>query len=292
MSHLPLSQYDLEQIDALVDGDLQEPFYSQLLTRLEQAPDGWKSCALAFLEEQALNSDFQQFRHADFVPFTQRDPLGDPQTILGPNPAATYMAIRVESPHTQPTAGETRTLNQTNSGLVKSTDSRKHLGNFTAIAVATLLSFTLGWQLRIWNEVDRSRPVDVGANPEPQFAVNSSTDIDRPLSLNQPALGSLAQSGLDPDKTFNIDQRSNAAVSDFSDRPRNLAEVAAVSDYPEALDFPLHDKFEKRFVRVNSAIDAELERHQTLVPYIADDGSQVMVPVQSMRLRPIAIHGF
>lgn len=40
------------QIDMLVDGELSEPDRRALLARLDQQPDGWRRCALAFLEAQ------------------------------------------------------------------------------------------------------------------------------------------------------------------------------------------------------------------------------------------------
>jgi anti-sigma factor RsiW len=40
-------------LDRLVDGELLEPERRALLERLETEPDGWRRCALAFLEAQA-----------------------------------------------------------------------------------------------------------------------------------------------------------------------------------------------------------------------------------------------
>src|SRR5947208_659233 len=40
-------------LDRLVDGEVAEPERRALLSRLEQAPAGWRRCALAFLEAQA-----------------------------------------------------------------------------------------------------------------------------------------------------------------------------------------------------------------------------------------------
>ncbi|WP_435018944.1 hypothetical protein TA3x_000935 [Tundrisphaera sp. TA3] len=44
------------QIDRLVDGELGEAERRALLLRLESDPDGWRRCALAFLEDQAFRS--------------------------------------------------------------------------------------------------------------------------------------------------------------------------------------------------------------------------------------------
>lgn len=53
-SHEPVTQHEL---DRLVDGELSPPEYRQLLTRIQQSPDGWRRCALAFLEAQALRDE-------------------------------------------------------------------------------------------------------------------------------------------------------------------------------------------------------------------------------------------
>lgn len=43
--------------DRLVDGELSSPEYRRLLSRIEQSPEGWRRCAMAFLEAQALSED-------------------------------------------------------------------------------------------------------------------------------------------------------------------------------------------------------------------------------------------
>jgi hypothetical protein len=49
---LPPSDLDA-WLDRLVDGEVAEPQRQAILSRLEQAPQGWRRCALAFLEAQA-----------------------------------------------------------------------------------------------------------------------------------------------------------------------------------------------------------------------------------------------
>jgi hypothetical protein len=50
----PLPAVNRELLDVLVDGELPEPERRDLLLKLEQAPGGWRACALAFLESQSL----------------------------------------------------------------------------------------------------------------------------------------------------------------------------------------------------------------------------------------------
>lgn len=46
--------FDDRELDRLVDGELDEDRRRELLVQLETQPDGWRRCALAFLESQAL----------------------------------------------------------------------------------------------------------------------------------------------------------------------------------------------------------------------------------------------
>ncbi len=47
---------DGASIDRLVDGELAEVERRELLVRLDNDPEGWRRCALAFLEDQALRT--------------------------------------------------------------------------------------------------------------------------------------------------------------------------------------------------------------------------------------------
>jgi len=48
---------DDQRFDRLVDGELSPEEYNDLLGSLDQQPDGWRRCAFAFLEAQALRQE-------------------------------------------------------------------------------------------------------------------------------------------------------------------------------------------------------------------------------------------
>jgi len=52
-----LTPEDQLLLDRLVDGELTESERHELLLRLERSPDGWRRCALAFLEAQAWRGE-------------------------------------------------------------------------------------------------------------------------------------------------------------------------------------------------------------------------------------------
>ena len=86
-----LENWDLDQLDLdrLVDGEVDLPELRRIVAALEERPDGWRDCALAFLEAQALRKEltsdaFQEF--ADDFAAAFSDPVDsksaeDPDTI-------------------------------------------------------------------------------------------------------------------------------------------------------------------------------------------------------------------
>jgi len=52
-------------LDRLVDGQLSDEEYRLVLRALENSDEGWRQCALAFLENQALQREFQWLEAAE-----------------------------------------------------------------------------------------------------------------------------------------------------------------------------------------------------------------------------------
>ncbi|MBL9084418.1 MAG: hypothetical protein JNK76_21635, partial [Planctomycetales bacterium] len=57
MNEQLLTPEDQRQLDRLVDGEVSETERRELLLRLEHSSDGWRRCALAFLEAQAWRGE-------------------------------------------------------------------------------------------------------------------------------------------------------------------------------------------------------------------------------------------
>ncbi len=53
-------EFNNQLLDRLVDGELSDADYRITLHRLDEAPDGWRRCAVSFLEQQALRQELQQ----------------------------------------------------------------------------------------------------------------------------------------------------------------------------------------------------------------------------------------
>jgi hypothetical protein len=71
---------DPTRFDRLVDGELSRDEYRALLAALDDEPGGWRRCALAFLEAQALASDLTEIRGSQC--------LGAAPLTVGPAPGA------------------------------------------------------------------------------------------------------------------------------------------------------------------------------------------------------------
>src|SRR5271157_3352130 len=71
-------------VDLLVDGELSESDRRALLLQLEHEPDGWRRCALAFLEAQCWKAELGQVvppaAPARAVPASQAEPIEQRQS--------------------------------------------------------------------------------------------------------------------------------------------------------------------------------------------------------------------
>lgn len=89
---LEFSSDDERLLDRLVDGTLDLPSQRDLLTRLDQIPDGWRRCGLAFLEAQAWHSEFLQLRSESDHLVRGAVPHERPEIAKRPSPDARAIA--------------------------------------------------------------------------------------------------------------------------------------------------------------------------------------------------------
>lgn len=71
-----MKHWTSEALDRLADGELSPEETQDLLRCLDEIPDGWRRCALAFLEAQAWKREF-----ATLVPASPGDPEADTQAV-------------------------------------------------------------------------------------------------------------------------------------------------------------------------------------------------------------------
>ena len=123
-----------EQIGILVDGEMNEIEKTELLKHLDAEPDGWKRCALGFLEDQTLRAVLSEGK-------TRENPLGvfeknyDPHEI---KPSEQIVA---------------------NAGANRAGENAFRLRGFFSFATCLLFGFFVGFTIH-GPAVDSANPVD------------------------------------------------------------------------------------------------------------------------------------
>ena len=77
MNNRSESSIDWLELDRLVDGRLSDDDYRQLLCQIDADPDGWRHCAMAFLEHQALQKELGAFADDPACDLMAMGPLAD-----------------------------------------------------------------------------------------------------------------------------------------------------------------------------------------------------------------------
>lgn len=103
---------DDRQLDRLVDGELSPEEYREVLSQLDQMPNGWRRCAHAFLESQALGQS---------LPMVMQTTPSCPQTELAPS------AEKSSTHH--------------------GTASFRRMETLAAMAASVAIAFGLGWYI-------------------------------------------------------------------------------------------------------------------------------------------------
>lgn len=144
-------QRDAMLIDRLVDGELSSDERRQLLTSLEAQPDGWRRCALAFLEAQTWRSTMGGL-------LQEREAPAEPSSIktLAPNELASAAPAAHES-------------------------SRLHLGTWFAVAASVVVAFGLGRQMSTRSASEAPRTQIASAPPTISKQTADAPQLNRPV---------------------------------------------------------------------------------------------------------------
>lgn len=221
-----------QMLDRLVDGELAGDDYREVLARLELEPDGWRRCALAFLEAQAWNRDFA--------------PAAKKAIDV---PAATSSSAAASA--AKPVGGDTHWL-----------------GLLLAMAASFLLAFGLGWGIGGGKEnpsspalgtmVDKpSAPPQKPAPQEPVPANPAELETTPVSTTNQGEITLLVDDGSGEQKQV---QLPVVEVNSADDVARSLGASALPAQLREALERSGH-----RVVRQQQIIPVELNDGRRLV---------------------------
>lgn len=141
-------QRDAMLIDRLVDGELSGDERRHLLASLEAQPDGWRRCALAFVEAQ-----------------TWRGAMGG---LLRENAAPVEPSLSLSVAETSGSAGASPSREET---------PRSHLATWFAVAASVVVAFGLGRQSGVMRST--SEPASQQIASAPAAVPNNKTEMPR-----------------------------------------------------------------------------------------------------------------
>lgn len=131
------SQFDAIAIDRLVDGELSTEERRDLLVALDDQSDGWRRCALAFVEAQSWGASMKRIASGASEPIEQ------------PSAAQAAVPVNVESSRSR---------------------SRRHDGAWLAIAASLLAAFGLGYQFNSPSGREPARQIAQTGEPQSPMA--------------------------------------------------------------------------------------------------------------------------
>ncbi len=233
--------------DQLVDGELPDDRRRALLEKLDTTPDGWRQCALTFLEAQELR---------------QVLPI-----------------VAFEEAPTEP-------RNVVNvSTLARSSASTFPFGRFLAMAASFLVAFSLGLVFRgSWSTLDETPPMVVESAPASQVSVDDTQlvhkeSVPRSLPLQEVPAGEV------PEKPAHVWRDVALVVNDAGDGDEVRWPMAEGKDIdlqwlyrqPSALPTSVIEQIERLGHQVSVV--------RELFPVQLRDGRQGVVPVDRVELR-------
>ena len=244
---------DLTLLDLLVDGELSPAEKRELFTKLDQHPDGWRRCALAFLENQSWQEDLLDFGEDTFSKTSGKE-------------------IATAAPAMVPTAVESHH------------STWYHLNSFFSMAASLLLAFTFGIAAhRYWTS---PQPADSGVpitkQTAPVKAPDSTVTVRAPSSTPNPE--KFAVSPAPPSPSTSLYQVGGSFKFGKQADSQGGFQVPLLEG-PGVDEEWLH----RRFGQPSAALRRELERmgHQVdqrreWIRYNLEDGRQVIVPVDQV----------
>lgn len=239
-------QVDDQRFDRLVDDELPAAERRELLTSLDSQPDGWRRCALAFLEAQCWRKEMASFS-------------GEADAAPAPAPPAPQVDTEALRQPRRPT--------------------RKLAGRFAttvAMAASFLIALWMGWVIQDAGEV-----AGVPApGPGPDQLVQSAPAFQAPDPVNPP-IPSPQQRPIAPRSPWQMvtlsangpDGQSTETI-ELPACERQVLDSHWPESLPSALPLEVLESLERSGYRVR--------RHRELLPIGMQDGRRLIVPVEEV----------
>ncbi len=249
-----------QELDRLVDGELDEQAYRDVLRKLEMEPDGWRRCALAFLERQAWERELSGWTR---------------QEMSTPPRAVELHASPLVVPSVNP---------------IDKTTGRRHVPawmQWMAAAVVGFLVTQVSWPGRVDDdrvssrsevasdgEANRSRrPAERPTAPKPPIAKNEAIRSPRTPEAPETQWTVILQDG------YQTDAGDWAMPVYNSSDGRGRASLQRGSNLPESLEAELR--------RAGHVV----RRQRAYTPVELHDGRQLVIPWEQVEIVPVSHQG-
>lgn len=236
------------QLDRLVDGELSAADRRELLAQCEERADGWRRCALAFLEAQAWRAEFGA--------------IAPPKPVVLPS---------VKTIPPAPRRRWVRTRRREDSAW------EQWAGAPLTLAASVLVAFALGWLARptsaIWEDVPQS--------PVAPALVQKSAPESPIVSDDDELFGSLAP---EPQETVTLVMNCGR---DGETRQIELPVLASSDENLAALtrEGPVVPaEVQAALLQIGHRVTERRE----LMPLVLEDGRRMVVPVDEIEFAPVA----
>lgn len=240
-------------LDDLVSGNLRGEQYRSVLLALEAHPQGWRQCALAFLEEQALTQELKSLMKGN-LDWSIDKPA---EYATEPNDSELLSSSRLAQaadPQTDPLLYSGPVL------LGRPTLTPKLIAQRVGVLAALLLlSFTVGWMgAGIRDQVGTTELRGSSGTTNASLLGGSLKLPSQPAPIDAPPVN---------DNPMGFFPNSTIFGNQFQPMDRQLA---------------------SQLRELQAAGHINIETFESIVPVKLEDGSSVIVPVQQYRITPVS----
>lgn len=247
---------DERQLARLVDGEMTRAEYREVLRSLDSSHDGWRRCALAFLEAQALSD---AFRSAPVVSSGSTTRLDSAASVA-----------KTSTSESAPAAESPQASERSAASARRSTA--------WPIALAAAASFLLAFGLGIVVRHTLQNQFDSASGPTMAL-------IDGPSAMETP---SDAGSKRDAGEMLSKFNGAVRLVVDDGRGQRREVELPVRGFDPSSTTADPMAGLPPALVDVVERMGHDVDRHEQYVPVPLDDGSHLVIPVEHMRIVPVS----
>jgi hypothetical protein len=238
-------------LDLLVDGELNEANRRDLLAWCERESDGWRRCALAFLEAQSWSKVLGDLRETSKLA-ADAPRQADGETVENGKSGAIDRKL---SPAVSP----------------QSFWNVRQWGTMLAMAASVALAFMLGLWSRDAAKQGRLTP----------FAGPAVNEVTRGGDKNMPADRRSGRPEQGPTGSSRLAVGGRSGAADEIHLPVTGDELDG--DWLSGQSAAMPDDVRQALERMGHRV----EQQRQLVPYRLGDGRRVLVPVDEVQIRPV-----